>query len=124
MKLSVYDEKKGRIFSGNYSDSLLIYVADYTLADKYLFSNRSFENPERTSQDIAYLDYLLELTISSGSFLELNLEKTPPVSPLSAEMIRYQVQEISQNCWKSMFRDFNTCLINGTEPCGVYGGGK
>lgn len=44
---------------------------------------------DSTLQDIAYLDYLLDLKISSGSFLELKLEKTPSsITVISNEMIK------------------------------------
>lgn len=94
MKLPVINEKKGgnflckcgKLFRIFFSFALIIIIWQ---ASAYSQTEDASENLERPSQDIAYLDYLLELTVSSGSFLELNLEKTPAsITVINREMIR------------------------------------
>lgn len=76
------------------------------------------ETSERASQDIAYLDYLLELTISSGSFLDLNLEKTPAsITVISKDMIKIsgarnisELLEIYVPGFQYMFNKWNGTL--------------
>ena len=120
MKLSVYDEKKGsnflwKLFRFSFSFTWLIILWQ---TSTYSQTADVSENPERTSQDIAYLDYLLELTISSGSFLELNLEKTPAsITVISREMIKIsgarnitELLEIYVPGFQYMFNKWNGTL--------------
>jgi len=78
------------------------------------------ENVARGSleQDVKYLDYLLDVKISSGSFLELDIEKSPvSMTVITKEMIKYsgarnmsELLEIFVPGFQYMFNKWNGTL--------------